>query len=58
FGTHLAVVEVDPDTGNVELLRYVGVDDCGNVVNPMIVDGQIHGGIAQGIGQALFEEAV
>ncbi len=58
FGTHLAVVEVDADTGDVEILRYVGVDDCGNVVNPMIVSGQIHGGIAQGIGQALFEEAV
>jgi len=58
FGSHLAVVEVDPDTGNVEILRYVGVDDCGNRINPMIVDGQIHGGIAQGIGQALFEEAI
>jgi carbon-monoxide dehydrogenase large subunit len=58
FGSHLAVVEVDPDTGNVEILRYVGVDDCGNRINPMIVDGQIHGGIAQGIGQAMFEEAI
>ncbi len=58
FGSHLAVVEVDPDTGDVELLRYIGVDDCGNRINPMIVDGQIHGGIAQGIGQALFEEAI
>jgi carbon-monoxide dehydrogenase large subunit len=58
FGTHLAVVEVDASTGDVEILKYVGVDDCGNVVNPMIVSGQIHGGIAQGIGQALFEEAV
>ena len=58
FGTHLAVVEVDATTGDVEILKYVGVDDCGNVVNPMIVSGQIHGGIAQGIGQALFEEAV
>ncbi len=58
FGTHLAVVEVDADTGNVEILKYVTVDDCGNVINPMIVDGQLHGGIAQGIGQALFEEAV
>ncbi|MCP3973901.1 MAG: molybdopterin-dependent oxidoreductase, partial [bacterium] len=58
FGSHLAVVEVDPDTGNVEILRYVAVDDCGNRINPMIVDGQIHGGIAQGIGQALFEEAI
>jgi carbon-monoxide dehydrogenase large subunit len=58
FGTHLAVVEVDPDTGDVDLLRYVAVDDCGNVISPMIVDGQLHGGIVQGVGQALFEEAV
>ena len=58
FGTHLAVVEVDATTGDVEILKYASVDDCGNVVNPMIVSGQIHGGIAQGIGQALFEEAV
>lgn len=58
FGSHVAVVEVDPDTGNVDLLRYVGVDDCGNEINPMIVNGQIHGGIAQGVGQALFEGAV
>ena len=58
FGSHLAVVEVDPDTGNVELLRYIGVDDCGNEINPMIVNGQIHGGIAQGAGQALLEEAI
>jgi len=58
FGTHVAVVEVDRDTGEVQLLRYIAVDDCGNVINPMIVDGQIHGGVAQGIGQALWEEAV
>lgn len=58
FGSHIAVVEVDPETGDVELLRYVGVDDCGVEVNPMIVNGQIHGGLAQGIGQALFEDAV
>jgi carbon-monoxide dehydrogenase large subunit len=58
FGSHLAIVEVDPETGNVEILRYVAVDDCGNRINPMIVDGQIHGGIAQGIGQAMFEEAI
>lgn len=58
FGTHVAVVEVDTETGAVQLLRYVAVDDCGNVVNPMIVEGQIHGGLAQGIAQALFEEAV
>ncbi len=58
FGTHLAVVEVDEETGDVKILKYVAVDDCGNVVNPMIVDGQVHGGITQGIGQALFEDAV
>ncbi len=58
FGTHVAVVEVDPETGEVELVRYVAVDDCGNVINPMIVDGQVHGGIAQGVGQALWEHAV
>jgi carbon-monoxide dehydrogenase large subunit len=58
FGTHLAMVEVDADTGDVEILEYYAVDDCGNRVNPMIVNGQIHGGITQGIGQALFEEAV
>ena len=58
FGTHAAVVEVDADTGEVKLLRYVAVDDVGNVINPMIVDGQVHGGIAQGVGQALQEEAI
>ncbi len=58
FGSHLAMVEVDPDTGDVKILRYVTVDDCGNVINPMIVAGQVHGGVAQGIGQAMFENAV
>jgi carbon-monoxide dehydrogenase large subunit len=58
FGTHLALVEVDADTGDVRILEYYAVDDCGNRVNPMIVNGQIHGGITQGIGQALFEHAV
>jgi carbon-monoxide dehydrogenase large subunit len=58
FGAHLAVVDVDPETGRVALRRYVGVDDCGTVINPMIVEGQLHGGIAQGVAQALFEEAV
>jgi carbon-monoxide dehydrogenase large subunit len=57
FGTHICVVEVDEETGAVQLRAYVAVDDCGNQVNPMIVEGQVHGGIAQGIGQALFEEA-
>ncbi len=58
FGAHIAVVEVDPETGAVELVRYIAVDDCGNVINPMIVDGQIHGGIAHGIGQALWEHVL
>ena len=50
------MVEVDAETGAVDLQRYIAVDDCGNVINPMIVEGQLHGGIAQGISQALFEE--
>ncbi len=58
FGAHGAEVEVDKDTGKVEIVRYIAVDDCGNVVNPMIVDGQVHGGVAQSIGQALYEGAV
>ena len=57
FGSHISVVEIDPDTGEVELLKYLCVDDVGNVINPMIVDGQVHGGLAQGIGQALLEGA-
>jgi carbon-monoxide dehydrogenase large subunit len=57
-GTHIAVVEVDTETGNVDLIRYVAVDDVGKVINPNVVDGQIHGGVTQGIAQALFEEAV
>ncbi len=58
FGAHAALVEVDPETGDTRLLRYLTMDDCGNVINPMIVDGQIHGGLAQGIGQAMFEDAI
>ncbi|MEO8449814.1 MAG: molybdopterin cofactor-binding domain-containing protein [Gemmatimonadota bacterium] len=58
FGTHISIVEVEPDTGEVRLLRYVAVDDCGPHINPMIVEGQIHGGIVQGIGEALYERAV
>jgi len=58
FGTHIATVEIDEETGQVELVRYVAVDDVGNKINPMIADGQLHGGIAQGVGQALWEEAV
>jgi aerobic carbon-monoxide dehydrogenase large subunit len=57
-GTHICVVEVDTETGSSEILRYIAVDDCGTVINPMIVDGQVHGGIAQGIAEAMFEEAV
>ncbi|MGH3006720.1 MAG: xanthine dehydrogenase family protein molybdopterin-binding subunit, partial [Gaiellaceae bacterium] len=57
-GAHVAVVEVDTETGSVDLRRYVAVDEVGSVINPMIVDGMVHGGVAQGIGQALFEEAV
>jgi aerobic carbon-monoxide dehydrogenase large subunit len=57
FGAQIAVVEVNPDTGHVKLLRYVAVDDVGNVINPMIVDGMVHGGIAQGVAQALYEYA-
>jgi len=57
-GTHIAVVEVDTETGAVDLVRYIAVDDVGKVINPKVVDGQIHGGVAQGIAQALFEEAV
>ena len=58
FGAHICVVEVDTETGFVKIRDYFGVDDCGPVINPTIVDGQLHGGIAQGIGQALYEEAV
>ena len=56
FGTHVAVVEVDAETGRVGLVKYVAVDDCGNVINPILLEGQIHGGVAQGVGEALFEE--
>ena len=58
FGTHIAIVEIDEETGSVELVRYVAVDDVGKKINPMIVDGQLHGGIAQGVGQALWEGAI
>ena len=56
FGAHVAVVEVDSDTGLVDLVRHVAVDDCGRVLNPLLVEGQQHGGIAAGVGQALFEQ--
>jgi carbon-monoxide dehydrogenase large subunit len=58
FGAHVAVVEVDGETGRVDLKRYVAVDDCGPQINPVIVEGQVHGGVVQGIGQALWEGAV
>jgi carbon-monoxide dehydrogenase large subunit len=58
FGTHICVVEIDPKTGATTILRYFATDDCGKVLNPMIVEGQIHGGIAQGVAQALYEEVV
>jgi len=58
FGTHMAVVEVDVETGKIEVLKYVAVDDCGVQINPLIVEGQVHGGVIQGLAQALFEEAV
>jgi carbon-monoxide dehydrogenase large subunit len=57
FGAHLAVVELDPETGQIEMKRYVAVDDCGPQINPVIVEGQVHGGVVQGIGQALWEGA-
>jgi carbon-monoxide dehydrogenase large subunit len=56
FGAHVAVVDVDPETGAVALRRYVSIDDCGRVINPSLVEGQVHGGLAQGIAQALYEE--
>jgi carbon-monoxide dehydrogenase large subunit len=58
FGTHICVVEIDKGTGAAEIKRFVAVDDCGRQLNPMIVDGQVHGGIAQGVGQALIEGVV
>ena len=58
FGAHIASVEVDAETGEVKVDKYVAVDDCGNVINPLLVDGQIQGGIAQGIGQAMWEELI
>jgi carbon-monoxide dehydrogenase large subunit len=57
-GAHIAVVEIDTETGEVDLRRYIAVDEIGNVINPMVVDGQIHGGVTQGIAQALWEEAI
>jgi aerobic carbon-monoxide dehydrogenase large subunit len=58
FGTHICIVEVDADTGRVDLQRYIAVDDCGNRINPLIIEGQVHGGIVQGLAQAVYEGAV
>jgi carbon-monoxide dehydrogenase large subunit len=58
FGAHIVVTEVDRETGAIDIKRYIAVDDCGKILNPLIVDGQVHGGVAQGLGQALWEEAV
>ncbi len=55
FGAHVAVVEVDLETGDARLVKHVAVDDCGRILNPMLVQGQVHGGLAQGIAQALYE---
>src|SRR5262249_62132981 len=58
FGTHVAVVEVDTETGRVELQRLVAVDDAGNLINPLIAEGQVHGGVATGVAQALYEQVL
>jgi carbon-monoxide dehydrogenase large subunit len=58
FGAHIAVAEVDLDTGDAKVIRFFAVDDCGRVINPLLVEGQVHGGIAQGTGQALLEEVL
>jgi len=58
FGAHACVVDVDAETGKVEIVRYVAVDDCGPAINPMLIDGQVHGGITHGLGQALYEQVV
>jgi aerobic carbon-monoxide dehydrogenase large subunit len=58
FGTHVCVVEIDPETGTVEIKKYIAVDDCGKVINPLLVEGQVQGGIVQGLGQALYEGVV
>ena len=58
FGAHMVITEVDRETGEVAIRRYVAVDDCGKIINPLLVTGQVHGGVAQGLGQALWEQAV
>ncbi len=57
FGAHVSVVEVDTETGDVRLLRHIAVDDCGRILNPLLVQGQVHGGVASGVAQALYEES-
>jgi carbon-monoxide dehydrogenase large subunit len=58
FGTHICVVEVEPETGEITVLKYLGVEDCGNMINPMLVEGQLHGGFAQGFGEAMMERVI
>jgi carbon-monoxide dehydrogenase large subunit len=58
FGTHICVVDVDKDTGEAKIRRFIAVDDCGRQINPLLVQGQVHGGIAQGVGQAMCEGVV
>jgi carbon-monoxide dehydrogenase large subunit len=58
FGAHAAIVDVDVETGKVRVVRYVAVDDCGPAINPLLIDGQVHGGIVHAIGQALYEQIV
>ena len=58
FGAHVAVVEIDADTGDTRLLRHIAVDDCGRILNPMLVQGQVHGGVATGVSQALYEQSL
>ena len=58
FGAHIVTTEIDRDTGHIEIKRYVCVDDCGVIINPLLVDGQVHGGVVQGFGQALYEQGV
>src|SRR3989454_1224893 len=57
FGAHIVVSDIDGETGQIKIRRYIAVDDCGNMINPLLVDGQVHGGVAQGLGQALWEQA-
>jgi carbon-monoxide dehydrogenase large subunit len=58
FGTHICVVEVQPETGEIAVLKYLGVEDCGNMINPTLVEGQLHGGFAQGFGEAMMERVI